>query len=97
MNSLLPGGEVEDATKDVVYDRVHPSLEIQNHVLAIVQADLNDTPEGIRDASVVGFIFVVEVDEKKKRIRILAPIGGRVPRKAMIWGLWPESTGELVG
>ncbi|MCJ1477644.1 Cleavage polyadenylation factor subunit clp1 [Lambiella insularis] len=97
MSSFLPGGEVEDVPKDVVFDRVQPSAEMQSRVLAVVQAEPNESPEGVRDASVVGFIYVAEVDEKKRKVRILAPMGGRVPRKAMVWGLWPEVMGELVG
>ena len=97
MNSLLPGGEVENVTEDAIFDKVEPSPLMQNCILAIMQADLNDTQESIRDSSVIGFVFVAEVDESKKKLRVLAPLSGRLPRKAMIWGLWPESAGDLVG
>ena len=70
---------------------------MQNCILALVHAEPNDTQENIRDASVIGFVYVAEVDEKKKKLRILAPLSGRIPRKALIWGTWPDSAGELVG
>ena len=70
---------------------------MQNSVLAIVHADPNDIQENIRDASVIGFVYVAEVDEKKKKVKILAPLSGRLPLKAMIWGTWPDGVGDLVG
>ena len=97
--SLLPGGEAEDEepTQKPVYEKVQPSAQMQNALLAIVQADINDTPGNIRDASVIGFIYVAEVDEKRKKLRILTPMGGRLPHRALIWGSWPTDVGELVG
>ena len=97
LHSLLPGGEADDASSHAIFDRVQPSTDMQSCILAVVQADPNDTLDGIRDASVIGFVYVAEVDEKKRKIRVLAPISGPVPRKAMVWGLWPESAGDLVG
>ncbi|MCJ1409361.1 Cleavage polyadenylation factor subunit clp1 [Ptychographa xylographoides] len=95
--SFLPGGEEDSLAKDAIYERVQPSSTMQSCILAIVQAEPHDTPESIRDASVIGFVYVADVDEKKKKMRILAPLSGRVPRKAMVWGIWPESAGDLVG
>ena len=62
-----------------------------------MQADPGDSMDDIRDSSVVGFIYVAEVDEQKKKMRILAPLGGRMPYKAMIWGSWPDIGGDLLG
>ena len=70
---------------------------MQNAILAIVHADPSDFQETIRDASVIGFVYVAEVDEKRKKLKVLAPLSGRLPDKAMIWGLWPEGIGGLVG
>ena len=64
---------------------------MQNSVLAIVEAQRNESPQSIRDANVIGFIYISEVDEKKKKLRILAPASGRLPNRAMIWGTWPEA------
>lgn len=94
--SLLPGGDVEEPSGPPIFNKVPPSPQMQNSILALVQANPNDNQEAIRDASVVGFIYVAEVDEKKKKVKILAPMSGRLPVKAMIWGSWPEDVGSLV-
>lgn len=70
---------------------------MQNAIIAVVHADPNDLQENIRDASVLGFIYVAEVDEKRKKLKILAPLSGRIPNNAMIWGVWPEGVADLVG
>ncbi len=70
---------------------------MQSSLLAIMHADPNDTPENIRDSTVMGFVWVKNVDETKKEIQILAPVSGRVPKAALIWGTWPEGVGDLVG
>lgn len=59
-------------------------------LLAITTAEPGESPEAIRDASILGFVFVNEVDEKTRKLKVLAPLGGRVPRKAMLWSGWPE-------
>ena len=56
----------------------------------IMQAAPNDSHESIRDASVMGFIYVAEVDEKRKKVKVLAPLSGRLPSRAMIW----DSSGD---
>ncbi|KAL8712949.1 MAG: hypothetical protein Q9220_002807 [cf. Caloplaca sp. 1 TL-2023] len=96
--SLLPGGEAEDsAPPKPIYEKVQPSPQMQNAILAIVQADVHDTPENIRDASVIGFIFVAQVDDKRKKLGVLTPMSGRIPHRACVWGMWPSDVGELVG
>ena len=90
LSSLLPGGEEEDATP-VIYEQGSPSPDMQHSVIAIVDAERNESQESIRDANVIGFIYVSEVDEKRRRLRVLAPASGRLPNKAMIWGPWPEA------
>jgi len=97
LSSLLPGGETEDASSNNIFDRIEPSSNMQNAILAVVQADPKDSHESVRDASVIGFVYVAEVDEKKRKLRVLAPLSGRVPRRVLVWGHWPETAGELVG
>lgn len=70
---------------------------MQNCILAIMHADPNDSQENIRDASVMGFVYVAEVDEKRKKMRVLAPVSGRMPNRAVVWGIWPDGVGDLVG
>ena len=96
LNSLLPG-DSDESTPQKIFDQVQPSPQMQNSVLAITHADHNDVQENIRDASVIGFVYVAEVDEKRKKVKILAPLSGRLPYMAMIWGTWPDGVGDLVG
>lgn len=97
LSSLLPGGETEDPLSNNIFDQIEPSSNMQNAILAVVQANPNDSHESVRDASVIGFVYVAEVDDKKRRLRVLAPLSGRVPRRVLVWGHWPETAGELVG
>ncbi|EER24964.1 hypothetical protein CPC735_015630 [Coccidioides posadasii C735 delta SOWgp] len=73
-------------------------MSLANTLLAITNAAPNASLDEVRDASIMGFIYIADVDEKKGqggKLRLLAPVGGRVPNRAMIWGRkWP---GEVVG
>jgi polyribonucleotide 5'-hydroxyl-kinase len=80
-----------------IYEKFVPTLMLQNALLAITQAEPHESQDRIRDASVMGYVYVAEVDEAKRKIRLLSPVGGRVPNKAMIWGSWPEEVIDLVG
>ncbi len=91
----MPGDETEYITS-AIFDKVRPSLQMQNAILTIVNAHPEDTQENIRDASVMGFIYVADVDEKKSKLKVLAPVGGRLPNKAIIWGQWPEGSFDLM-
>lgn len=98
-SSLLPGDyDLSNSPAQSFFEKITaPTAQMQNAILAIVHAEPNDTHEAIRDASTIGFIFVAEVDEKKGKLKILAPLSGRLPQKAMVWGRWPEGSAELVG
>lgn len=72
-----------------------PAMALENTLLAITHAAPTASPSEIRDASIMGFLYVVDVDDKKAKIRVLAPVGGRVPSRAITWGRkWP---GEVIG
>jgi polyribonucleotide 5'-hydroxyl-kinase len=60
-------------------------------------ASTNDSQETVRDATVMGFVYVAEADEKKKRLKILAPTNTRITDRPMVWGSWPEATLSLIG
>lgn len=94
---MMPGDANEDSMISPIFDKVEPSAQMQNAMLAIVHAEANDPQESIRDASVIGFVYVAEVDGKRKKLKALAPLSGRLPNKAMIWGSWPEGVTDLVG
>ncbi|KAF2083376.1 mRNA cleavage and polyadenylation factor IA/II complex [Saccharata proteae CBS 121410] len=80
-----------------LYEKIKPSLMIQNGLLAITNAEPNESAEAIRDSSVLGYVYIADVDEAKQQVRLLAPLSGHIPHKAMILGLWPEEVVGLVG
>ncbi|KAJ5782917.1 Pre-mRNA cleavage complex II Clp1 [Penicillium paradoxum] len=68
---------------------------LANTLLAITHVPTTASPSEVRDASIMGFLYVADVDADKGKIRVLAPVGGRMPSRAIIWAKrWP---GELVG
>lgn len=68
---------------------------LANSLLAITHVPPTANPAEIRDSSIMGFLYVADVDSEKGKIRVLAPVGGRVPPRAIVWGKgWP---GEVVG
>ena len=85
-----------DATTTPIYEKVTPSAAMQNSLLAITTALPTDKHEIIRDSSVRGYIYVADVDETKKKVRLLSPQPGQTPGNAMVLGNWPESVPGLV-
>lgn len=97
-SSFLPGGESDDVESSArLYERIKPSLMIQNGLLAITNAEPSDSHESIRDSSVKGYVYIADVDEAKQNVKLLAPLSGQIPRTAMILGNWPEDVAGLVG
>ena len=79
---------------------------------AAAAAQLARAYESIRDASVMGYVYVVDVDDGKKKVRLLTPVSERLPvgggggskGKALVMGSggaegegWPEDVVGLVG
>jgi polyribonucleotide 5'-hydroxyl-kinase len=69
---------------------------MQNSLLAITTASVNDRQEVIRDSSVRGYVYVADVDETKRKVRLLSPEPGQTPNNAMIFGSFPEDVPDLV-
>jgi polyribonucleotide 5'-hydroxyl-kinase len=79
-----------------LHDRIPPTLALQNAVLAVTHADANANSDQIRDASVMCYVYVADVDDTKRRLKLLSPINGRIPSNALVWGQWPEGVSSLV-
>lgn len=79
-----------------IYEKVSPSEALRDSLLAITTASPNDKHESIRDASVRGYIYVADVDEVKKKVKLLSPQPGQTPGNAMVLGSWPENVPGLV-
>ncbi|KAF2010081.1 Clp1-domain-containing protein, partial [Aaosphaeria arxii CBS 175.79] len=79
-----------------IYERVTPSSSIQNSLLAVTTASANEPQDSIRDSSVKGYIYVADVDEAKRKVRLLSPQAGQTPSTAILLGSFPEDVPGLV-
>jgi polyribonucleotide 5'-hydroxyl-kinase len=98
-SSFLPGDDDDvygSGAGASLYEAVTPSPAIQNCLLAVTNVGPGERHEVIRDSSVMGYIYVADVDEAKKKVRLLAPLSGRIPTTAMVMGSFPEDVAGLV-
>lgn len=80
-----------------LYQRIKPSSTLQNSLLAVTTASPTDRQDVIRDASIMGYIYVAEVDETRRKCRLLSPQPGQLPGNAMVLAPWPEEVVGLTG
>ncbi|KAI0390381.1 Pre-mRNA cleavage complex II protein Clp1-domain-containing protein [Xylariaceae sp. FL0594] len=85
-----------ETTRPDSLEKAEPSMMMQNCLLAVACASVRDTPDTIRDANIMGFVFVADVDEKRRRLRILAPVSARLGDRPLLWGSWPEHMVNLL-
>lgn len=57
---------------------------LQNALVAITNANRGSFSDIILKSSILGYAFITEVNDLKKKLRILLPVPGRLPNKAMI-------------
>ncbi|OCK83425.1 Clp1-domain-containing protein [Lepidopterella palustris CBS 459.81] len=97
--SFLPGDDddVFPSATVPIYEKLTPSPMIQNCLLAVTNASPNDKQEAIRDSSIMGYLYVTDVEESKHKLKLLAPLSGRIPPNAMVMGSFPEDVAGLVG
>ncbi len=93
--SFLPGGMEEEA--GALYEKVEPSSMMLHCMLAVMYASVGDSQDTVRDAPVMGFVYVSDVDDKKRRFKVLAPMNTRITDRPMIWGSWPEASMSIIG
>jgi len=79
-----------------LFERVAPSQAMVRSVLAIKFAPGNAGQEAVRDSCVMGYVYVADVDEAKKKVRFLAPHPSRWGDRALVWSSWPESVVDLM-
>lgn len=82
---------------NATYEKVLPSNAMIGSLVAIKFCPGSSDEKTVRDSAVMGFLWVAEVDEAKKKVRFLSPHPQRWGDRALVWGMgWPESVGELV-
>lgn len=85
-------------SSEVDFERTTPSLEMLGRLVAVKFCEGSETDQGtIRDSPVMGFAYVSEVDEAKKRVRFLSPHPQRWGSRAVVWGGFTEAVPDLVG
>ncbi|GJJ71306.1 polyribonucleotide 5'-hydroxyl-kinase [Entomortierella parvispora] len=89
-SSALPIGEDRKVSETHVV-KVEPGEHLLHSVLAVSNADKMQEPE-ILETNLAGFIYVSEVHEARKKLTVLSPCPGRIPKK--FWWLgslkWAE-------
>ncbi|CCH40486.1 hypothetical protein BN7_19 [Wickerhamomyces ciferrii] len=87
ISSVLPigeeGEEEEDKKSVKLLEKIEPSSSaLQNAVVAFLQADKTDEEDIVLRSG------VTDVDDTKTKLRVLIPVPGRLPDKAMILGAY---------
>lgn len=77
--------------------REEPSTPMQHWTLAIMHATPKESPDTVRAAGVMGFLYVSDVDEERRKIKLLSPVSGRLGDQPLVWGKWPEPYINLLG
>lgn len=93
----IPYANNSTGSSDADFERVTPSNEMLGRLVAIKFCSGDSDEATLRDSAVMGFAYVSEVDETKKRVRFLAPHPQKWGDRALVWGGWPEPVTDLVG
>lgn len=87
--SRVAGSSVVLPASQIFERLTAPAPAMRNCVLAVLncEPDPSDNEQAVlRDSSVMGFLYVTDLDEARGRISLLSPVAGRVPARALIWG-----------
>ncbi|KAI3481828.1 hypothetical protein L1887_55536 [Cichorium endivia] len=91
-----PDGTSHDSP-GALYEKVEPSTALMASLVAIKLCPGTHVDDReIRDSAVMGYLYVADVDETKKRVRFLAPHPQRWGDRALVWGSLPEPVADLV-
>ncbi|KAK9236802.1 Pre-mRNA cleavage complex II protein Clp1-domain-containing protein [Lipomyces kononenkoae] len=85
-SSALPIGSDESTALLSLVTKVEVSPALQNAILAVLYATAKDSEDDIAEASVMGFVLILDVDETKKKLKVLMPIQARLPSQVFLMG-----------
>ncbi|KAG0249492.1 hypothetical protein BG011_009254 [Mortierella polycephala] len=89
-SSALPIGEDRKVSETHVV-KVEPGEHLLHSVLAVSNADKMTEPE-ILETNLAGFVYISEIHDARKKMTVLSPCPGRIPKK--FWWLgslkWAE-------
>ncbi|CAK7270528.1 Cleavage polyadenylation factor subunit clp1 [Sporothrix epigloea] len=90
-------GDEEGAIREHSLEKVDAGPSLAHWTLAVMNAGLHDPPDVIQHAAVLGFVYVAEFDSERRKVRVLAPVSGRLGDRPLVFGKWPEPNINLVG
>ncbi|KAK0259640.1 Cleavage polyadenylation factor subunit clp1 [Friedmanniomyces endolithicus] len=91
-----PSGNSSTVSANAVFEKVAPSVAMTGSTIAIKFCPANSEEDTVRDSAVMGYLYVADVDEARKKVRFLAPHPQRWGDRALVWGQWPEAVADLV-
>jgi polyribonucleotide 5'-hydroxyl-kinase len=65
--------------------------------LAVMNASVKDPPDAVRSSTVMGFVYVGDVDKERRKLKVLGPVSGRLGDRPLVLGKWPEPYINLLG
>lgn len=91
-SSALPLG-MDSSSNETQVVKVDNYDMCLHSILAILNSDQNESENNLLQSNVAGFIYVSDVDEEKRKVTILSPSPGRLPKKHILMGSfkWMES------
>ncbi|ROW16847.1 hypothetical protein VPNG_01528 [Cytospora leucostoma] len=78
-------------------EKVEPTPALSHWTLAVMNASVGDSPEAIRTATVLGFVYISDVHKDRRKLSMLTPVSGRIGSRPLLWGNWPEQFINLLG
>ena len=89
--------DAADHSSGALFEKVTPSTALMASLIAIKFCPGTHVDEKeIRDSAVMGFLYVADVDETKKRVTFLGPHPHMWGDRALVWGNLPEPVPDLV-
>lgn len=83
--AMLPVG-TDTASISQQLIKLDVSSILQNCVMAALNANVDDDVETLLQAEVLGFVHVVEANDERRKLKVLIPVTGRVPKRPFVIG-----------
>lgn len=80
----LPEFEINNTTETEMLSVEVTASNLQHALVAITYADRKAPPVDVEHAPILGFALITEVNERRNKLRILLPVPGRLPNKAIL-------------
>ncbi|KAK4900016.1 Cleavage polyadenylation factor subunit clp1 [Elasticomyces elasticus] len=91
-----PSSSSPVVSTNATFEKITPSAAMTGSLIAIKFCPSNSEDYAVRDSAVMGYLYVADVDEARKKVRFLAPHPQRWGDRALVWAQWPEAVADLV-